>query len=81
LLEGRELPAAPSVKEVGEVMLNHLEMLFENYDAAKSTRYFRKFAAQYCRRHPQRKKTQVYLFAANDHKELLPRIKECFGVQ
>ncbi len=80
LLAGQEKPAAPTVEQVGRAMLSHLEMLFENYDADKATRYFRKFSAQYCRRHPQRKKTQIYLFEANDRAQLLPRIKECFGV-
>jgi tRNA-dihydrouridine synthase B len=80
LLEGREKPEPPSVEQVGRVMLRHLELLFENYDPAKATRYFRKFAAQYCRRHSQRKKTQCYLFEADDHIELVPRIKECFGL-
>ena len=80
LLEGGDLPAAPTVEEVGKAMLWHLEMLFDRYDPGKATRYFRKFAAQYCRRHPQRKKTQIYLFEANDEKQIVPRIKECFGV-
>ncbi len=71
-------PAPPSVQDVGEAMLLHLEMLFELYDAGKACRYFRKFAAQYCRRHPQRKTVQKYLFDANDEKQLLPRITECF---
>ncbi len=79
LLEGRK-STPPAVEQVGRAMLLHLEMLFERYDPSKACRYFRKFAAQYCRRHPQRKQTQHYLFEANDEKELLPRIRECFGV-
>ncbi len=80
LLEGRPLPEPPTVEQVGETMLKHLDMLFSLYDPGKATRYFRKFAAHYCRRHPQRKQTQVYLFEANDEKQIVPRIKETFGV-
>lgn len=80
LLEGRPLPEPPTVEQVGSVMLQHLNMLFELYDPDKATRYFRKFAAQYCRRHPKRKQVQVYLFEANDRAQLLPRIIESFGL-
>lgn len=80
LLEGKQLPQPPSVEEVGNAMLQHLEMLFSLYDPGKATRYFRKFAAQYCRRHPKRKQAQAALFEANDEKQIIPKVKEWFEV-
>jgi nifR3 family TIM-barrel protein len=78
LIDGKELPAPPSLEEVGRVMLHHIEMLQAIQEPGKVTRFFRKFAAQYCKRHPDRKQVLLEIMAANTESELIPIIEQRF---
>ncbi|MCD4831613.1 MAG: tRNA-dihydrouridine synthase family protein [Anaerohalosphaeraceae bacterium] len=70
---------SPSVKEQGEIILAHYEMLSKLYYVQKSVKYFRKFLANYCKAHPQRKKVHRELMMANTGDELREIIKEFYG--
>ena len=80
LFEGKEMPAPPDVEEQGKVMLHHFSLLRKIYDPDKAVRYFRKFASKYCKRHPQRKNTQMEIFAANKETEFLAAMKNCYDL-
>ena len=57
LLEGRNKPPAPDLAEQAAVIRHHLDMVQNQYGERKAITYFRKFAARYARRHPERKTT------------------------
>ena len=82
--EARELfndnpkPAPPSLQEMGQTMIKHLEMLLETKDELKSVRFFRKFASGYCKRHPQRKKALLGLMACKNAEQVYKIIDEYF---
>ena len=57
LLEGRNKPLGPNLVEQAGVIQHHLDMVQELYEERKAITYFRKFAARYVRRHPERKTT------------------------
>jgi nifR3 family TIM-barrel protein len=78
LLAGEPKPAAPSVKEVGEVLLQHFNRVIDFYHQKKGVAYFRKFAAGYSRRHPERKKVLLILMAAQTADEVRAAIKQWF---
>jgi len=80
LLEGKEIPAAPSIEELGKVMLHYFTMLKRIYPADKAVRYFRKFAAGFCKRHPIRKKSQIKIYTSNNEQEFYDAIKETCNV-
>ncbi len=80
LLEGKPLPEKPDITEQGRVMKRHFEMILQRRRAIKGVRYFRKFTIRYCRRHPQRKKVQMALMAAQNQNEVLAAIKQWYGV-
>ena len=71
----------PSVKEQGEIILLHYEMLSELYYVQKSVKYFRKFLANYCKVHPERKKAHCELMAAITADELREVIKKYYDVE
>lgn len=78
LLEGKEKPAPPTVSEVGQVMLKHIKMLQEIQEGGKVTRFFRKFAAQYCKRHPDRKKLVLEVMELTAERDLIALIEKRF---
>jgi tRNA-dihydrouridine synthase B len=80
LLEGKPLPEKPSITEQGRVMKRHFEMILQRRRMIKGVRYFRKFSVRYCRRHPQRKKVQSALMAAQNQNEVFAAIKQWYGV-
>ena len=79
LFEGKPLPKPPSLAEQRQVMLDHLSMLLEIKEEMKAVRYFRKFAAGYCKRHPQRKKTLLAIMACKKAEQLHNVIDNCFS--
>jgi tRNA-dihydrouridine synthase B len=80
ILEGRQPSAPPDMKEQGQVVLEHFELVSQLYGEKKSVRYMRKFLARYCKLHPQRRKAQQSLLAANDREELLSAIKQWYEI-
>ena len=78
LFDGQEKPPPPLLKEQGQVMLRHFEMILEMRTEIKAIRYFRKFAVGYCRRHRQRKKVQMKLMACRKADAIRSVITENF---
>jgi nifR3 family TIM-barrel protein len=74
ILEGKKMPQPPSLKEQGEVMLEHFEEILKLYDARKAVGCFRKFALRYSKLHPSRKKVQLEIFAAQTPQEVKDKI-------
>ena len=58
VLLGRNKPAPPNITEQGQIILRHFQAVCQIYPARKAVGYFRKFAVNYCRLHPNRKKAQ-----------------------
>ena len=79
LFEGKPLPAPPGLSEQKEVMLHHLDMVLTLYEERRGIGYFRKFAAGYARRHPQRKKAQLAMMATRTENELREAIDQWYG--
>jgi tRNA-dihydrouridine synthase B len=79
LFEGKPLPVPPSLSEQKEVILHHLDMVLKLYEERRGIGYFRKFAAGYARRHPQRKKAQLAMMATKTEKELRDAIDRWYG--
>ena len=80
VLEGKPLPPPPSLTEQGEVILKHYELICQLYATAKTIRYFRKFLVNYCKLHPERRKVQKALLAVRKQDELVPAIKQWYGL-
>ncbi|MCE5185308.1 MAG: tRNA-dihydrouridine synthase [Planctomycetaceae bacterium] len=80
LWQGTGLAQEPSLEEQGHLMLEHLEMILADRRWQKAIPYFRKFAAGYCRRHPERKKTLLAIMAAKTEAELITVIKNTYGL-
>ncbi|MBN1817782.1 MAG: tRNA-dihydrouridine synthase, partial [Sedimentisphaerales bacterium] len=80
LLEGKPLPPAPSVEQVGHLMLEHIEMILEMYPARKAVPFFRKFAVHYCKRHPQRKQALLTILAIKSPDHLRSAVSQWFCV-
>ncbi len=78
LLEGKEPPAAISIKAQGQVIRQHLELVCQLYEKKKAVRYMRKFLVNYCRLHTHRKKVQTNLLEANSKDELLAVIRQWY---
>ncbi len=80
LWQGGSKPEPPTLAEQGEVMLEHYEMIASRRRNVKGVRYFRKFAARYCKRHPERKKAQLAITAAKTGEQLTEAVKKWFSV-
>ncbi len=80
LLTGEPKPPPPSITEQGQVMLEHFEMIAQTREMIKAVRYFRKFAVNYCRRHPRRKKAQAALMKARSSTEVITAIKQFYNL-
>ena len=75
LWNGRPLPENPPIQEVGRVMLEHFNLICDEYPARKAYPYFRKFAVGYCKRHPDRKKTMLALMAVQTKADVVSIIQ------
>ena len=78
LWNSEEKPTPPSLTEQGQLMLEHFEMIRTFRTERKAVPYFRKFAAGYCKRHPERKKTLLALMACKTEQTVIETIKECY---
>ncbi len=78
VLEGKSKPLPPDINEQKDVILKHFEMVCQLYPHNKSVRYFRKFAANYCKLHPSRRKVQRDLMAAKKTNELMEKINHWY---
>ena len=76
LWNGQEKPKSPSLEEQGRIMLEHFEMICQTRDERKAVPYFRKFLANYCKRHPDRKKTLLALMACKTKHAVIQTIVE-----
>lgn len=80
LWQGGSKPEPPTLAEQGRVILEHYEMIASRRRNVKGVRYFRKFAARYCKRHPERKKAQLAITAAKTGEQLTEAVKKWFSV-
>jgi tRNA-dihydrouridine synthase B len=80
LIAGNPKPAPPPLDEVGSVMLEHFNRVVDFYHKRKGVAYFRKFAAGYSRRHPERKKILLILMAAQTPEQVRGAITEWFNL-
>jgi len=78
LWNGQEKPAGPTLQEQGRIMLEHFEMIRSTRPERKAIPYFRKFAAGYCKRHPERKKTLLALMGCKTEQDVKEAIKTCY---
>ncbi|MDD5459112.1 MAG: tRNA-dihydrouridine synthase [Phycisphaerae bacterium] len=79
MFTGADIPAPPTIKEQSQIIRQHFELLCKLYLPKKAVVYFRKFLAQYCRRHPDRKKVQTDFVAARTASDLAEAIVKWYG--
>ncbi len=70
LCEDKPLPAPPTLAEQKETLLLNLDWVCQDYEEKRAVGYFRKFACNYARRHPQRKKVNLAIMSAKLRKEV-----------
>jgi len=80
VLEGKEGIYQPDIKEQGQIILEHFDLLKELYEPKKCVWYFRKFLSQYGRSHNQPGKVRRELVMAKDEAALLDTIKKWYGI-
>jgi tRNA-dihydrouridine synthase B len=80
LIAGRAKPPPPALTEQGRLMMRHFDLILKQYPLTKATFFFRKFCVYYCRRHPQRKKTQMALITAANAKEVRSAIRQWYNL-
>lgn len=78
-LNNQPQPERPTVKQVGQVMDRHLEMILRIFASGKAVGYFRKFAVHYCKFHPERKDVQADFMGAKHIEELKNAIEKWFN--
>jgi nifR3 family TIM-barrel protein len=79
LREGDDF-VAPSLKEQGQVISKHFNLVFNLYGPTKAVRHFRKFAIAYCKHHPKRRKAQKALASAQTPQDFLAAVKLWYGL-
>ncbi|MCF7958875.1 MAG: tRNA-dihydrouridine synthase, partial [Phycisphaerae bacterium] len=79
LIEGKEKPENPDLLEQKRVICRHLDLVVEHYNSKKAVAIFRKFSAQYVKRHPQRKKVLFELITAKTVEEVKGAIDKWYG--
>ena len=77
-LEDTALPEPPTLKEQGEMMLKHFNLILELYTKKNPVGYFRKFTARYALRHPQRKLAAMEMMQAKKINELKDAINKWY---
>ena len=80
LWNGQPKPPPPSLQQQGRVMLDHFAMLCSEMPARKAIFSFRKFAAGYSRRHPERKKTLLALLQAKTKQAVIDIITDRYAL-
>lgn len=78
LYKGQPRPEPPGMDKQAEVILSHYDMIAKRLAGIKGIRYFRKFAAGYCKRHPERKKAQLALMAVKNREQICDALKKWF---
>ncbi len=78
ICDNQPIPKPPALAEVGEVMLEHFELMLTIKPPRKTVPYFRKFAAGYCKRHPKRKQALLDLLAAKTAEQVRAKISKWF---
>ena len=78
LLEGRDKPADPNLGEQAAVIRHHLDMIQELYKERRAVAYFRKFAAQYVRRHPERKASRLAFMTCKSRADVEAVIRQFY---
>lgn len=68
----------PTLPQVSEVMKEHLEDICKLYHERKAVGYFRKFAVQYCKRHPERKNVLLAIMDADTKAQVFETIDKWF---
>jgi nifR3 family TIM-barrel protein len=80
LFKGEPPPSEPTLQEQGQMIRRHFELASELYPGVKAVRFLRKFLANYAKRHPDRRRTNMRFMAAKNREQLLEAIKDCYGV-
>ena len=80
LLKGHPIPCGPSLNEQAQTILTHFNWVSNWYETTKAIRFFRKFLVRYCKLHPDRKKVQHHLLAAQDHNQLHAAITKWYQI-
>jgi tRNA-dihydrouridine synthase len=78
VLEGKREIFQPDIKEQGQIILEHFEMLKELYDIKKCIWHFRKFLIKYSRSHTNIRKTSKELVAAQNEDQLKQAVKKWY---
>jgi nifR3 family TIM-barrel protein len=78
VFEDKPIPPPPTLAEQKAALLHHLNMVLQLYKERRAVGYFRKFAAGYTRRHPQRKSALLAIMATQTRQELLDAIDQWF---
>ncbi len=79
LIEGNDKPEGPDLFEQKRVITQHLDLVIEHYNEKKAVAIFRKFSAQYVKRHPKRKKVLFDLITAKSVQEVKSGIDKWYG--
>ena len=69
---------APTLEQQGQVISKHFCLFREIYGRKNAARYFRKFAAAYCKLHPSRRKAQKALVSAKTAEEFLALVQQWY---
>ncbi len=77
LCKGSEF-SAPTLEQQGRVISKHFKMVCNLYEQKKAITRFRKFAINYCKIHPQRRKAQKALVSAKTAEEFLAAVKQWY---
>ncbi len=80
ILDGETEIFQPDIKEQGQIILEHFEMLKELYDIKKCIWHFRKFLTKYSRSHTNIRKVSRELVAVQTEDQLRQTIKKRYNL-
>lgn len=69
----------PTIKEQKELILHHFGLVCRLYPDEKAVRYFRKFLPGYCKYHPKRKETLLFLMEARTSEQFISKIEQLYN--
>ncbi|MFC1761005.1 tRNA dihydrouridine synthase [Planctomycetota bacterium] len=78
LFEGKPLPLAPSLAEQRDVIEQHLDWVCKDYSERRAVGFFRKFAVNYARRHPQRKQVVLAIMKAQTQADVIATLDQWY---
>jgi len=79
VFKGQPKPPPPDIAQQKDIITRHFNMLNDAMAPFKAVRYFRKFAAKYCKRHPERKKVLIDFMKAKKREEVLDTIDKWYN--